>query len=147
MAIVRGSFAAEIFFLSWEVSYLFWGAQSPMLAEPYYSTLDKSLKELIFHSPLRLPKLHNSLKTFKVTQSPSIWICKSWGSQVEVSFSTKQQKEFGGFYHSPRFGEVYTTRIWRSQQLLFGIDYEAESLEPFVLKSVLMLNCGELDKW
>ena len=44
-------FCSRDLFFSWEVSYLFWGAQSPMLAEPYYSILDSSLMEQICSSP------------------------------------------------------------------------------------------------
>ena len=55
-------FCSRDFFFSWEVSYLFWGGQSPMLAEPYYSILDSSVKESILHSPLRLPKLHQQFE-------------------------------------------------------------------------------------
>ena len=51
-------FCSKYFFFSWEVSYLFWGAQRSMLTEPYYSRLDSSVKEPILHSPLRIPKLH-----------------------------------------------------------------------------------------
>ena len=42
--------------------------------------------------------------------------------------------------------QIFSSPNLKDQQLLFGIDYEAGSLEPFVMKSVLMLNCGELDK-
>ena len=41
--------------------------------------------------------------------------------------------------------QICSSPILKESTVIVWIDYEAENLEPFVMKSVLMLNYGELD--